>query len=81
MEEFEKLLAESFQSDAIPGEAAPAEESLSLPLTPGDDSSVEDDSSGTESAPEIAGGAEPELATPELTEEEGIETPASTKPE
>jgi segregation and condensation protein B len=38
MEEFEKLLAESFQSDMIPGEDAPAEESLSLPLTAGDDS-------------------------------------------
>ena len=82
MEEFEKLLAESFQSDAIPGEAAPAEESLSLPLTPGDDSSVEDDSSGTENAPEIAGGAESELASPELAaEEEETETPAVTKPE
>jgi segregation and condensation protein B len=81
MEEFEKLLSESFQSDAIPGEAAPAEESLSLPLTAGDESSVEDDSSETKSAPEIAVGAEPELATPELTEEEGPETPAATKPE
>jgi segregation and condensation protein B len=82
MEEFEKLLAESFQSDAIPGEGAPAEESLSLPLTPGDDSSVEDDSPRTENAPEIAIGAEPELATPELaTEAEENETPAATKPE
>ena len=82
MEEFEKLLAESFQSDAIPGEAAPAEESLSLPLTSGDESSVEDDSSGTENAPEIAGGAESELASPELAaEEEETETPAVTKPE
>jgi len=50
-------------------------------LTPGDDSSVEDDSPETESAPEIAGGAESELATPELTEEEETETPAATKPE
>ena len=82
MEEFEKLLAESFQSDAIPGEGAPAEESLSLPLTAGDDSSVESDSSGTENAPEIAIGAEPELTTPELaTEEEDTETPAAIKPE
>ena len=48
MEEFEKLLAESFQSDAIsvetglapsPSEDAPAEESLSLPLTPAADES------------------------------------------
>jgi segregation and condensation protein B len=82
MEEFEKLLAESFQSDAISGEGAPAEESLSLPLTPGDDSSVEDDSPEIESAPEISVGTEPELTTPELaTEEEETETPAATKPE
>jgi len=44
MEEFEKLLAESFQSDLPPSEVTPIEDkpedgSLSLPLTAGDDSS------------------------------------------
>jgi len=82
MEEFEKLLAESFQSDAIGGEATPAEESLSLPLTPGDDSSVEENDCSekppeTESPAELGQAAEPELAT----EEQGTETPASAKPE
>ncbi len=77
MEEFEKLLAESFQSDMIPGEGAPPEESLSLPLTAGDDSSaIEDGSSETgseaESTSEIADSA---LAT----KEEETETPAATK--
>ncbi len=37
MEEFEKLLAESFQADMIPGEGGPKEGSLDLPLTAGDD--------------------------------------------
>jgi segregation and condensation protein B len=84
MEEFEKLLAESFQSDMIPSEAAP--ESLSLPLTAGDDSSAIDDgfsetASGAESASEIADSA---LATKDherATKEEETETPAATKPE
>ncbi len=93
MEEFEKLLAESFQSDAIAGEGAPGDESLSLPLTAGDDSSdasaaedVDDDSSETASAAEIdaetAAGTESEFAAPEpAAEKEGTETPAATKPE
>ena len=85
MEEFEKLLAESFQSDAIP-ESAPAGESLSLPLTAGDDSSAEDglseELSESESAPATAEGSEAEVATPELaTNEEETETPAALKPE
>ncbi len=80
MEEFEKLLAESFQNDMIPGESAPAEESLSLPLTAADDfSPIENGSSETvseaESASEIPGTTEPELATEET------EAPASAKPE
>jgi len=88
MEEFEKLLAESFQSDAIAGEGAPAEESLSLPLTAENDSSdapvvedVKDDSAETaaEDAAEIAEVPEPELVVEENVEE--TETPASTKPE
>jgi segregation and condensation protein B len=80
MEEFEKLLAESFQSDAIPGEGAAAGESLTLPLTAGDDSSVENDSSATvsetESAAEVAEAADSEFAT-----EEEVETPSDTRPE
>jgi segregation and condensation protein B len=88
MEEFEKLLAESFQSDAIAGEGAPAEESLNLPLTAENDSSdapavedVKDDSAETaaEDAAEIAEVPEPELVVEENVEE--TETPASTKPE
>ena len=86
MEEFEKLLAESFQSDMIPGERTPAEESLNLPLTAGDDSSAgENGSSETasevERTSEIAASAlaakDPALAP---TEEE-TETPAGAKPE
>src|ERR1022692_4764246 len=69
MEEFEKLLAASFQSDLLPSEHAPAEPSSSLT------SDVEDDSSA-----EVCETTEPALAT--LTkEEEETETPAATKPE
>jgi segregation and condensation protein B len=75
MEEFEKLLAESFQSDLLPSEDAPAEESLSLPLVADDDSS--ETASETESPAAIAEAAEPELAR----EEEETETPADVKPE
>jgi segregation and condensation protein B len=71
MEEFEKLLAESFQSDLLPSEGTPVEASSTSPST------VEDDSSETESTAEIAEATEPELAT----EEDEIETPAATKPE
>jgi segregation and condensation protein B len=81
MEEFEKLLAESFQSDAIAGDGSPAEESLSLPLTPGEDFSGEGESSEaispTGNTAEIADGDEPEPAN----QEEETETPAATKPE
>jgi segregation and condensation protein B len=75
MEEFEKLLAESFQSDLLPSEDAPAEESLSLPQVADDDSS--ETASETESPAAIAEAAEPELAR----EEEETETPADVKPE
>ena len=60
MEEFEKLLAESFQSDLLPGEGTTVEASSSSPST------VEDDSSEAESTAEIAeetetpAGAKPE---------------------
>jgi segregation and condensation protein B len=67
MEEFEKLLAESFQSDLLPGEGTPADASSSSPST--------DNSSETESTAEIAEGAEPELVAEET------ETSASTEPE
>jgi segregation and condensation protein B len=70
MEEFEKLLAESFQSDMIPGERASAEESLNLPLTAGDDSS---------GMPAASRGPA-EIAEPDLpAKDEQTETPAGTK--
>jgi len=75
MEEFEKLLAESFQSDLLPSEGTLVEASSSLPSTVEDDSS--ETVSETESTSEIAGGTAPELATKE--EETG--TPVATKPE
>ncbi len=78
MEEFEKLLAESFQSDLPPSEDKPEEESLSLPLSAGEDSSAEDSSSEAVSETESpAASAEPELAP----EEEETEAPATIKPE
>jgi segregation and condensation protein B len=93
MEEFEKLLAESFQSDLPASEVSANEDkaedgSLSLPLTAGDDSFEEDNSSETESEGEstaaIADADGAELA-PEATKEEQTEaeTPAaiSIKPE
>jgi segregation and condensation protein B len=84
MEEFEKLLAESFQNDMIPGEAAP--ESLSLPLTAADDpSAIEDVSSETvsqaESTSETADSA-PAAEDPALaSKEKGTEMPAAIKAE
>jgi segregation and condensation protein B len=77
MEEFEKLLAESFQSDMTPGEASP--ESLCLPLTAADDSSaMEDGSSETPSEAESTS-ATADSALP--AKEEEPETPAAIKPE
>src|ERR1700674_3609709 len=75
MEEFEKLLAESFQSDLLPSEGTLIEASSSS--SSASPSALEDDSSETESAAEMAEAPETELAT----EEEESETPASTKPE
>src|SRR3981081_4032472 len=69
MEEFEKLLAESFQSDLLPSEVTLVEASSSS--SSASPSAPEDDSSETESAAEIAEAAETELAT----EEEETETP------
>jgi len=79
MEEFEKLLAESYQSDMVPGEAAPAEESLPLPLTTADDSSVENDS--TETAPDTDGAAEVAEAAECENAREETEAPSDTRPE
>jgi segregation and condensation protein B len=67
MEEFEKLLAESFQSDLIPGESASAEEPVHSP-------SVDD--RADDRTDDSAEGAAAEFAT-----EEETETPASIKPE
>ncbi len=93
MEEFEKLLAESFQSDLPPtsvetglgppqSEDNPEDGSLSLPLTDGDGSSETE--SETESPDAIAEDTATDLAT-EATKEEGTgtETPAAitSKPE
>jgi hypothetical protein len=74
MEEFEKLLAESFQSDLLPGEDTSAEASSSPPA-------VEEDTSEEEITAETAEGAEPGLATELNTEEEENEARAATKPE
>ncbi len=60
MEEFEKLLAESFQSDMIPGEGAPVQDSLDLPETLASES---------ESTAEIAS-EEEETETPAATKPE-----------
>jgi segregation and condensation protein B len=72
MEEFEKLLSESFQSDLIPGEIVAAEEADSSPA-------VADESSEVFSETENA--AEPTEAGAEFSEESQSEEPASTKPE
>ena len=74
MEEFEKLLAESFQSDLLPSEGTAVEASSSSPSTLDDSSET---ASEPETAAEIAGASEFEPAT----NEEETETPAATKPE
>lgn len=93
MEEFEKLLAESFQSDLPASEVSASgdeaeDRSLSLPLTAGDGSSEEDNSSETESesasTAAIAENAGHVLVTETTKEEEAeAETPGaiSFKPE
>jgi segregation and condensation protein B len=60
MEEFEKLLAESYQSDLPPGESTPVEGSASSPATA-------ETASGIESAAPIADDTEPEFSTEEQT--------------
>ncbi len=73
MEEFEKLLAESFQSDLLPSEGTPQEASSASPSTLESDSSVGESSEhyspATESAAEFS------------DNEHETETPAATKPE
>jgi segregation and condensation protein B len=71
MEEFEKLLSESFQSDSLPGEIAPVEDSSSSA------SAAEDSNESPSEAESIAEVSE--SGEPALTEE--TEAPASTKPE
>jgi segregation and condensation protein B len=72
MEEFEKLLAESFQSDMLPSESVAAEASTNLSSTLGDESS--------ETATEIESTAEAD-ENAESERDEQTETPASIKPE
>jgi segregation and condensation protein B len=69
MEEFEKLLAESFQSDLLPSNGSALEGSSAPP-------SIADDSSTPELAAETA-----EPSESELSSGEAVETPASTKGE
>jgi len=79
MEEFEKLMAESFQSDLLPSEG-------NLQEAPSSASGADDNDSGDEN---LADGSEMidtestagESAAPESTIEEQTETPASIKPE
>jgi segregation and condensation protein B len=74
MEEFEKLLAASFQSDLIPSEDATAEAPSTSPLT------VENDSSSPALPPETPTPAKPGWGTHSDSEPvaEEIETPAAT---
>src|SRR6202167_4252015 len=73
MEEFEKLLAESFQSDMLPGEGSAAEASLSSSRPAVEDSS--------EAAAEIDSTAEISDDTESERDDEQTEASASTKPE
>ena len=69
MEEFEKLLAESFQSDLVPNNGSSVEGALPPPF-------IVDDSSTPELAEETA-----EPSDSELSSGEEVETPANTKQE
>jgi segregation and condensation protein B len=72
MEEFEKLLAESYQSDLPLAENTPVERSLTSPAAAEDEGS--ETAPGINRADRIAEHAEPEFST-----EEETETPASIK--
>ncbi|MGD0824980.1 MAG: SMC-Scp complex subunit ScpB [Terriglobales bacterium] len=73
MEEFEKLLAESFQSDMLPSEIAPAESSPSAPST------LEADALERESSEHYS--PETESVAEFSNNDEEAEAPAATKPE
>jgi segregation and condensation protein B len=73
MEEFEKLLAESFQSDMLPSESAPVESLSSAPST------SEADASERESSEHYS--PETENVAEFSNNDEQTEAPASTKPE
>jgi segregation and condensation protein B len=77
MEEFEKLLAESFQSDLVASNDTPAGASTA-PSSSGDDSS--ESLAAAESAAEVVDDADDDSEA-HLTTEEEAETSASTKPE
>ena len=80
MEEFERLLSESFQSDGIPGESSAAQEPLSFPLPPSDDSAGESDS--PEAIARAKNAAETAASSDSNSpDEDKIETPAATMPE
>jgi segregation and condensation protein B len=76
MEEFEKLLAASFQSDLLPGESAHGEASSSSTSNLEDDASENDFSAGVSSTEisEVGQNAGSRLTT----QEEETETPAAT---
>jgi len=73
MEEFEKLLAESFQSDMLPSEIVPAESSPSAPST------LEADALERESSEHYS--PETESVAEFSNNDEEAEAPAATKPE
>ncbi|MGO9076089.1 MAG: SMC-Scp complex subunit ScpB, partial [Terriglobales bacterium] len=73
MEEFEKLLAESFQSDMLAGESAPVETPSISPST------LEADDSERESSEHYS--PETERVAEFTSSDEETEAPASTKPE
>jgi len=75
MEEFEKLLAESFQSDLPSSEGGPVEASSFSPSTEASSETESERGSEIETAAEIAEGTEFEPVGEE------IEAPAATKPE
>jgi segregation and condensation protein B len=83
MEEFEKLLAESFQSDLLPKESTGE---TGLPETPfeaamPDDEFSEDRSSEGAAAPATDLSTHKDVGADKDKEEEQIETPATTSPE
>jgi segregation and condensation protein B len=70
MEEFEKLLAESFQSDLLPGEAAPEDSAAGPSLASAEDSVTPISAGSAPHADHEAGHAEDESPTPTGTHRE-----------